>query len=94
MTNTIQQLIKELNTQYPNFKFTRANTTYQAEAIINVKCKAGTEDLAYYGGDSCGYCVLGSDFGKIEKHIKAALPEYRIMDFIDGNRKGHFEIHC
>ena len=93
MTNIIQALIKELSNQYPNYKFTVADTTYQAKAIINVKCKAGTEDLAYYGGDSCGYCVLGSDFGGMEKQIKAALPEYRIMDFIDGNRKGHFEIH-
>ena len=93
MTNSIQQIIKELGTAYPNLKFTKARTVYQAEAIINVRCAEGTEDLAYYGGDSCGYCSLGSDLINIKKYLQSALPEYRIIDFIDGNRKGHFEIH-
>ena len=89
----IQQLIKELNTMYTNFKFTKAGTTFKAEAIINIRCKEGTEDLAYYGGDSCGYCSLGSSLVDIEKHIKASLPEYKVIDFIDGNRKCHFELY-
>lgn len=90
---SIQAVIKELGTLYPKFKFTKASVTYQAEAIINVRCKEGTEDLAYYGGDSCGYCTIGSDFWDIKKHLKAVLPEYKVIDFIDGNRKGHFELH-
>ena len=89
----IQSLIKELSDKYPNYKFNKASNTYQAEAIIKVRCKEGVEDLAYYGGDSCGYCSLGSDFIDIENQIKASLPEYKVMDFIDGNRKGHFEIY-
>jgi hypothetical protein len=89
----VNNIIKELNNQYPNYKFTKAGTTYQAEAIINMKCKPGVEDLAYYGGDSVGYCSLGSDFWNIKKYIKAACPDYKVIEFIDGNRKGHFELH-
>ena len=90
---TIQQLIKELNTLYPKYRFSKSSKTYQAEAIINIRCKEGVMELAYYGGDSCGYIVLGSDFKNIFEHIKAALPEYKVIDFIDNNRKGHFEIY-
>ena len=93
MKANIQNVTKELSAQYPNFKFTKASTTYQAEAIIKVRCKEGTEDIAYYGGDSVGYCTLGPDLWDIKKYIKASLPEYRVIDFVDGNRKGHFEIH-
>ena len=35
----IQQLIKELNNLYPKYRFTKSNITYQAEAIINIRCK-------------------------------------------------------
>lgn len=94
MTDQINNVINELSNLYPSYKFTQAATTYQAEAIINMKCKAGTEDIAYYGGDSCGYCVLGSDFNDITKYVKTAFPGYRVIDFVDGKRKGHFEIHC
>ena len=94
MSKSIQQVIKELSTLYPNYKFNKASNTYQAEAVIKVRCKEGVEDLAYYGGDSCGYCALGTDLGNIETYIKEAFPEYKIMDFIDGNRKGHVEFYC
>lgn len=89
----VNKIIKELSALYPDFKFSKSSTTYQAEAIINVRCKEGAKDLAYYAGDTCGYCPLSSELEDIEKYIKAALPEYRVIDFIDGNRKGHFEIH-
>ena len=94
MTTNIKAVIEELSSLYPNYKFTKAREVYQAEAIINMKCKAGVEDLAYYGGDSCGYCTIGSDFRDINNYIKKAFPGYRVIHFIDGNRKGHFEIHC
>lgn len=89
----INNLIKELNNIYPNYKFTKAGTTYQAEAIINMKCRPGVEDLAYYGGDSVGYIALDPNFWNIKKYLKEALSEYKVIEFIGGNRKGHFEIH-
>ena len=88
----IQQLIKELNDKYPKYKFNKSSKTVQAEAIINVRCKEGVMELAYYGGVLCGYIATGSDLGDIEKYIKEALPEYKVIDFIDNNRKAHFEI--
>lgn len=88
----IKAIINELNTTFPSFKFTNARETYSADAIINVKVKAGEEDLAYYGGDSCGYCVLNQDFYTIKKMLKTKLPNCRVIDFIDGKRSGHYEL--
>ena len=88
----IQPLIKELNTLYPKYRFNKSNKTYNAEAIINIRCKEGVLEMAYYGGASCGYIVISTDFKDIFEHIKAALSEYVVIEFIDNNRKGHFEI--
>lgn len=93
MVDGMQKVIKELNTLYPKYRFSKSNKTYQAEAIINIRCKEGVMELAYYGGDSCGYIVISHDFKNILEHIKAAFPDYKVIEFIDGNRKGHFELH-
>ena len=91
--DAINAVINELAVTYPNYKFTKAKTTYSAVAIINIKTLPGNEDLAYYGGDCCGYCVLDRTFYDIKKFIQAKLPEYKVIDFIDGTKKGFFEIH-
>lgn len=93
MANSIQEVIKELSNLHPNYKFSKEAVTYQAEAIINIRCKPGVEDLAYYSGDDYGYCVLGSEFYDIENYIKSTFPDYKVIDFIDGKRRGHFELH-
>ena len=93
MTTEIKNVINELSELFPNYKFSKAGTVYQAEAIINIRCKPGTEDLAYYGGDDYGYCVLGSVFYDIKKHIQSAFPEYKVIDFINSKRTGQFELH-
>ena len=91
--DAIKAVINELTITYPKFKFTKASTTYSAVAIINIKCMPGEQDLAYYGGDSCGYCVLDNTFYDIKKFIQNKLTDYRIIDFVNGNRSGSFEIH-
>jgi hypothetical protein len=90
--DAIKNVINELTANYPNYKFTKARNTYSAVAIINIKTLSGNEDLAYYGGDSCGYCVLDRTFYDIKKFIQAKLPEYKVIDFINGCKSGSFEI--
>lgn len=93
MTTEIKNVINELSDLFPNYKFSKEAVTYQAEASINIKCKKGTEDLAYYSGDDYGYCVLDRTFYDIHDHIKAAFPDYKVIDFINSKRTGHFELH-
>ena len=93
MTTEIKNVIDELSNLFPGYKFSKEGTVYQAEAIINIRCKPGIEDLAYYAGDDYGYCVLDHTFYDIHNHIKAAFPEYNVIDFIDSKRTGHFELH-
>ena len=88
----IKSIINELSTTFPKFKFSNVRETYSVDAIINVKVKVGEADLAYYGGDSCGYCVLNQEFYTIKKMLQAKLPNCRVIDFIDGKRSGHFEL--
>lgn len=91
--DAIKNVINELTTAYPKYKFTKARNTYSATAIINIKVLPGNEDLAYYGGDSCGYCVLDHTFYDIKKFIQTKLPECRVIDFINGCKSGSFEIY-
>ena len=49
--------------------------------------------IAYYAGDDYGYCVLGATFYDIHNHIKSAFPDYKVIDFINSKRTGHFELH-
>ena len=93
MTTKIKNVINELSDLFPGYKFSKEGIVYQAEAIINIRCKPGTEDLAYYAGDDYGYCVLGSTFYDIHNHIKSAFPDYKVIDFINSKRTGHFELH-
>lgn len=93
MATDIKEAIKKLEGLFPSYKFSKARTVYQAKAIINIRCKPGTEDLAYYGGDDCAYCVLGTTFYDIKNYIKNAFPGYKVIEFIDGKRTGHFELH-
>jgi hypothetical protein len=88
----IRTIINELNTKFPNFKFSQSHETDKPLTIIKVKSKPGTDDIAYYGGDSCGYVVTNSEFKQIYRYIKSLVPNYRVIDFVDGIRKGFFEI--
>ena len=95
-TTGITSIINELSATYPKYKFSRVNKTYEAKAIINVKCKPGEEDLAYYGGDDYGYCAYSesaSDFVDIRQIIKDHWPNCRVSTFIDGKRSGSFAIY-
>ena len=93
MTTEIKNVISDLSDLFPNYKFSKEAMTYQAEAIINIKCRPGVEDLAYYAGDDYGYCVLGSEFYNIKKYLKSVFHDHKVIDFIDGKRTGHFELH-
>ena len=93
MATEIKNVIKELSNLFPTHKFLEEDTLYTAEAAINIRCKPGTEDLAYYSGDDYGYCVLDHTFYDIHNHIKSAFPEHKVIEFIDSKRTGHFEIH-
>lgn len=89
----IRTIINELNTKFPNFKFSQSYKTGKATAIIKIQAKVGTDNIAYYGGDSCGYVVTNSEFKQIYQYIKSLVPSYRVIDFVDGIRKGFFEIY-
>ena len=93
MAVEVKNVVNELSDLFPGYKFSKEAITYQAEAAINLRCKPGTEDLAYYAGDDYGYCVLGSAFYDIKNHIKSAFPNYKVIDFVDSKRTGHFELH-
>ena len=96
MPASISSLIKELNTAFPDYTFTNVRDTYSADAIIRIRSKAlpnKDTDLAYYGGDRCGY-IPYSNFTEIYKFLKSKLTTCRcVSDFIDGPRKGFFEIY-
>lgn len=89
----IRTIINELNAKFPNFKFSQSYETSKATAIIKIQAKSGTDGIAYYGGDSCGYIVTNPEFKQIYEYLKSLVPDYRVIDFVDGIRKGFFEIY-
>lgn len=89
----IRTIINELNTRFTAFKFSQSYETDKPLAIIKVKSKSGTDDIAYYGGDSWGYVVTNPEFKQIYEYLKSLVPDYRVIDFVDGIRKGFFEIY-
>ena len=96
MTTThISNLVKELNNTFPDFKFSNLTETYNVDAIIKIQSKTvpgKVTDLAYYGGNDCGY-IPYHNFTDVYKFIKSKLSTCRrVSDFIDGTRKGFFEI--
>ena len=87
-------IVKDLNAKFPNYKFSNQKETYNVSAIIKIQSKSvpGIDtDIGYWGGSDCGYIA---SFGYIDvfKYLKSILPTCRVMDFIDGSRKGFFEI--
>ena len=92
----IKNIVSELKATYTNLTVSIARNTYSAFAIIQVKSKPGTDDIAWFMNDSVGY-IGESIYQDICKHIKtnAALTNagMRVNDFIDGNRSASFEIY-
>ena len=89
----IKTIINELNTKFSDFKFSQIHETYKAVAVIKIQAKPGAEDIAYYGGDDYGYIVTNPEFKQIYSYIESLIPNYRVLDFVDGIRKGFFEIY-
>ena len=92
----IKNIVTKLKTEYDDINFSLARKTYNAFAIINFKSKPGTDDLAWYGGDDCGYeCD-----GYVRNILKTIQSDedfknlgLRANFFLDGTRSGCVEIY-
>lgn len=92
----VKNIVSDLKATYQDVNISLAKNTHDAFAIINVKSKPGTSDLAWYQGPTIGY--EGENiYHDIYKHIKnnADLVNagMRVNDFISSCKSIYFEIY-
>lgn len=92
----IKNLVAKLNVEYGDIDFSQALETYSAFAIIKFKSKPGYSNIAWYGGDNCGYECDGyvrSILKTVQSDEDFKNLGLRANFFLDGTRSGCVEIY-
>lgn len=92
----IKAIVAELKVDYEDVVISLPRETYGAIAIIRVKSKPGTYDLAWYQNDSIGY--VGDDIYRdikndIENNEDFKNLGMRVDSYIEGNRHLEYYIY-
>lgn len=92
----VKNIVSELKATYQDVNISLAKNTHSAFAIINIKSKPRTSDLAWYQGPTIGY--EGENiYHDIYKHIKnnsdLVNAGMRVNDFISSCKYIYFEIY-
>lgn len=91
----IQNIVTMLQTGYDDISFSLALDTSSAFTIM-FESKPGTDDLAWYGGDDCGYecdSYVRSILQTIKSDEDFKNLGMRANFFLDGTRSGCVEIY-
>jgi hypothetical protein len=92
----VKSIVAKLKEDYDEVIISCPRNTYDALAIIRVRAKPGTYDLAWYQNDDIGYvgdCIYGS----IEQYIKTD-DDFKnlgmsVISYIDGCRQLEYYIY-
>lgn len=95
MTTVIKNVIKEMKTKYPKYKFSIKKESYSCLLILDIKPIDKDETFAYYGGNSCGYVVDNRMYWTLYNEFKnnsdLQTLGIRVFDFIVNSKTMELE---
>lgn len=93
--DVIKDVINEIKSKFPNYKFTINKDSYSCLLILNITPVDKSETFAYFGGNDCGYIVDNNMYRTIHNefanHSDLTLLDIRVFAYVENSRTMQLE---